>query len=95
MILADDLYWRREMAEAAKIVLKYQVTLPKKVRNDLHVSIGDILVFVKEKGDWKIRAIPNDPLQAHKMAGAGLSSGDFRKIHEEFESGWKDSSRDE
>jgi AbrB family looped-hinge helix DNA binding protein len=34
---------------ASKVTARYQVTIPSEVRSILNVSIGDTLVFVKEK----------------------------------------------
>lgn len=82
------------MAESAKIAARYQVTLPRGLRKDLHVAIGDLLVFVKEAGEWKVRTIPEDPVEALKAAGKSLRAADFRKTHEDFELGWQDSTRD-
>jgi bifunctional DNA-binding transcriptional regulator/antitoxin component of YhaV-PrlF toxin-antitoxin module len=88
-------YSRRfPMAEAAKIASRYQVTIPRKVRRDLKVAVGDLLVFVKEGGEWKVRTIPEDPVEALKAAGKALKAADFRKVHDDFEQGWQDSARD-
>lgn len=81
------------MVEAAKIASKYQVTLPKSIRADLNAAVGDLLVFIKEGGEWKVRSIPDDPVKALKEAGKDLKSSDFRKNHEDFEKGWEDSTR--
>ncbi len=78
---------------AARIATKYQLTLPKEVRKDLKISPGDLIVFEKGKGAWKIHAIPNDPIRALREAGKNLTPSDFRRLHEEHESGWDDSER--
>lgn len=40
------------------VTKKYQVTIPKKVREDLNIHQGDKVVFVKEKdGKWVLMTV--------------------------------------
>jgi AbrB family looped-hinge helix DNA binding protein len=77
------------MIQSSHISSKFQITLPKQIRSELEASVGDILVFAKEKGEWKIKRVSQDPIKALRVAGAGLS-GKPQEAHEEFEKGWED-----
>jgi AbrB family looped-hinge helix DNA binding protein len=77
------------MAEAARITPKFQITLPKKIRERLGAKVGDILIFLKEDDGWKISLIPGDPIAALKKAGRPLT-GTVEEVHEEFEKGWEE-----
>ena len=52
------------MTVAAKITSKGQITLPKKVRDLLHLREGDVVVFKQE--DDKIVIKPTQSLQDYK-----------------------------
>ncbi len=45
------------MQLSSKITSKGQVTVPKKIRNDLNVSAGDVIQFVKKGDDVVIKPI--------------------------------------
>ena len=79
------------MQAATKITAKYQITVPREVRNALKAQVGDLLVFVGQAdGSFRVHAIPPRLTQALRLAGSHLSPDDFRRVHREFEEGWKD-----
>lgn len=79
------------MPAVTKITARYQVTLPREVRQALKAKVGDLLVFVQQPdGTFRIRALPPRLTEALRLAGKQLSPGDFRKAHQEFEESWKD-----
>ncbi len=41
---------KREVLGVSKITYKYQITIPKRVRERLKLKEGDVLVFVIENG---------------------------------------------
>jgi len=43
------------MQNVSKITVKGQVTIPKKVRDELGVTPGDVIVFTKKGGDIVIK----------------------------------------
>jgi AbrB family looped-hinge helix DNA binding protein len=74
------------MSVSTKIRAKFQITLPREVRRALKAKVGDLLVFVQQKdGSCSIQAIPLRLTDALRLAGSGLSPGDFRRLHSEFE----------
>lgn len=82
------------MSAITKITAKYQITLPREVRQTLKAKVGDLLVFVQQKdGSFRIQAIPSRLTHALKLAGRQLSPEDFRRVHREFEEGWEDEGR--
>jgi AbrB family looped-hinge helix DNA binding protein len=78
------------MSASAKIRTKFQITLPREVRRVLNAKVGDLLLFVKKDGSYLIQAVPPRLTDALRLAGSGLSPGDFRRLHREFEEGWED-----
>lgn len=83
------------MAETTLITGKYQVTLPKRVREALGAGVGDRLTFVKgDDGLWRILVVPKDPIKALRVAGRALTPADFTKLHQEYEQGAEDAHRD-
>ena len=82
------------MSIATKITAKYQVTLPRPVRDALKAKVGDLLVFVEQAdGSFHVQAVPPRLTQALREAGKHLTAKDFRQIHKEFEEGWDDAAR--
>jgi bifunctional DNA-binding transcriptional regulator/antitoxin component of YhaV-PrlF toxin-antitoxin module len=81
---------RKAMASVTKITAKYQVTLPREVRQALKAKIGDLLVFVRQAdGTFRVRSVPPRLTHALRLAGKDLSPDDFRRVHKEFEEGWE------
>ncbi len=39
------------------VTKKYQVTIPKEVREDLKIHQGDKVVFVKDEGKWVLMTV--------------------------------------
>ncbi len=82
------------MSAVTKITAKYQVTLPREVRQALKAKVGDLLVFVEQPdGSFRVQAVPSRLTHALRLAGRQLSSADFRRVHREFEQGWEDEGR--
>ena len=82
------------MSITARIAPKYQVTIPRVVREDANLNVGDYITFIKAPdGFWKIQAIPRDPILALRLAGKELPPGDWRELHGEYEAGWEDERR--
>jgi AbrB family looped-hinge helix DNA binding protein len=79
------------MPAVTKITTKYQVTLPREVRQALRAKVGDLLVFVPQTdGSFRVQLVPPRLTDALRLAGQQLSPADFRQIHQEFEEGWDD-----
>ena len=77
-----------------KITAKYQITVPREVRKALKAKVGDLLVFVEQAdGSFRVHAIPPRLTHALRLAVSHLSPDDFRRLHREFEEGWKDEGR--
>ncbi|KXA94727.1 hypothetical protein AKJ65_03590 [candidate division MSBL1 archaeon SCGC-AAA259E19] len=77
--------------DSSKLSSKFQLTLPKRVREDLEVEEGDRILFVKgEGGQWTILRVPSDPLDALRYLGerAGLT-GTPSEVRREMES-WEE-----
>ncbi len=73
--------------ESSKLSSKFQLTLPKPVRDDLGVQEGDRILFERdEKGKWTILRTPSDPVEALQYLGkrAGLT-GTPEEVHREME----------
>jgi bifunctional DNA-binding transcriptional regulator/antitoxin component of YhaV-PrlF toxin-antitoxin module len=82
------------MSAVTKITAKYQLTLPREVRRALKAKVGDLLVFVQQTdGSFRVQAVPPGLRDALRLAGSHLSPEDFRRVHREFEEGWKDEQR--
>ena len=83
------------MEPTTRITGKYQVTLPKRVREELRAGVGDRLAFVRgEDGFWRILVIPKDPLAALRLAGRALATADVTKLHRQYEREAEDAHRD-
>ena len=79
------------MPAVTRITTKYQVTLPREVRQALRAKVGDLLVFVPQTdGSFRVQIVPPRLTEALRLAGQQLSPADFRQIHQEFEEGWGD-----
>jgi len=74
------------MIESSTLSGKYQITLPKRVREDIGARSGDKIIFVKVNGSWSILKLPGDPVAALKYLGkrAGLS-GTPQDVHKDME----------
>jgi bifunctional DNA-binding transcriptional regulator/antitoxin component of YhaV-PrlF toxin-antitoxin module len=78
------------MSSVTKITAKYQVTLPRAVRQAMKARVGDLLVFVQQAdGTFRVQAVPPRLTHALQLAGKQLSRGDFRRVHREFEEHWE------
>ena len=83
------------MSGTTRITAKFQVTLPKEVREQIGAKVGDRLAFVKgEDGSWRVLVIPKDPMKALRLAGNALTAGDFVELHERYEREAADEERD-
>ena len=83
------------MAETTLITGKYQITLPKRVRQALGADVGDRLTFVKgDDGLWRILVVPKDPVKALRLAGKALAPADLARLHQEYERETEDAQRD-
>ncbi|MHA1362867.1 MAG: AbrB/MazE/SpoVT family DNA-binding domain-containing protein [Candidatus Freyarchaeota archaeon] len=72
--------------EIAKLSSKFQVTLPKKVREDLKAKKGDRILFVKRGESWEVFRLPSDPVEALKCLGKKAKlKGTAKEVHEEME----------
>jgi AbrB family looped-hinge helix DNA binding protein len=70
----------------SKLSSKFQITLPKKVREDIGAKEGDRILFVKEKGKWVLLRVPSDPVEALRYLGRSAKlRGTATKVHEEME----------
>ena len=82
------------MPAVTKITTKYQVTLPREVRQALQAKVGDLLVFVPQTdGSFRVQLVPPRLTDALRLAGQQLSPADFQQVHQEFEEGWDDAER--
>ncbi len=82
------------MSVTTRITAKYQVTLPRAVRQALKAKVGDLLVFVQQPdGSFRVQAVSPRLTHALRAAGKQLSPEDFRRVHREFEEGWDDGER--
>ena len=82
------------MPAVTKITAKYQVTLPREVRQALQAKVGDLLVFVPQTdGSFRVHLVPPRLTDALRLAGQQLSPADFQQVHQEFEEGWDDAER--
>lgn len=82
------------MSAVTKITAKYQVTLPREVRQALKARVGDLLVFVPQAdGSFRIQALPSRLTHALRLAGRQLPPEDFRRVHREFEDSWENERR--
>lgn len=82
------------MSATSQITVKFQVTLPKEVREELGARVGDRLAFVKaEDGSWRVLVIPKNPIKALELAGKALTPGNFIKLHDEYERELEDAER--
>jgi AbrB family looped-hinge helix DNA binding protein len=83
------------MRQTTRITGKYQITLPKRVREELRAKVGDRLLFVRgEDGSWRVVVVPKDPVAALRLAGRGLRPADFRELHAQYEQEGEDAYRD-
>jgi AbrB family looped-hinge helix DNA binding protein len=79
------------MPAVTKITTKYQITLPREVRQALRAKVGDLLVFVPQTdGSFRVQLVPPRLTDALRLAGQQLSPVDFQQVHQEFEEGWDD-----
>ena len=79
------------MPAVTRITTKYQVTLPREVRQALQAKVGDLLVFVPQAdGSFRVQIVPPRLTDALRLAGQQLSPVDFQQVHQEFEEGWDD-----
>lgn len=60
---------------AAQLTSKYQITVPKQVRDDLQLQKGDKLLFLKTGRTWKIKKVPTRFVDALKELGKDLKGG--------------------
>ncbi|NOZ59428.1 MAG: AbrB/MazE/SpoVT family DNA-binding domain-containing protein [Euryarchaeota archaeon] len=75
--------------EVTKLSSKFQITLPKRVREDLNAKAGDRIIFIKEGERWVLMKLPADPVEALKYLGKRAKlGGDAVQVHEEME-GWE------
>lgn len=66
------------------VTKKYQVTIPKEVREDLNIHQGDKVVFIKEKdGNWVLMTV--DELTNRMVE----SSNDIEETIDESRKGFK------
>lgn len=74
------------MTVSSKLTSKFQLTLPKEVREALGAGAGYRIVFTPIDGTtWKVQAIPEKLTDALKLAKAQLKPADFRDLHADFE----------
>lgn len=79
------------MIKAARITSKFQVTIPKQVRQDAGMQVGDYLIFVRTENGWKIQRVPDDTVAALQLAGDNQElKKTLEEYHREFETGWDD-----
>jgi len=67
-----------------KVTRKYQVTIPKEVRNELGIDVGDEIEFVKnERGEFVIRKLERRDRYKKVLEDAvGALRIDERKLRE-------------
>ena len=72
--------------EIVRVTSKFQITLPKKVREDLKTKKGDRVVFIKEGEKWVLLNLPRDDVEALRYLGMKAKlKGTAEKVHEEME----------
>ncbi|MEE8167524.1 MAG: AbrB/MazE/SpoVT family DNA-binding domain-containing protein [Candidatus Hydrothermarchaeales archaeon] len=72
--------------EVSRLSSKFQITLPKRVREELGANEGDRIVFVKDNDRWVLVRLPSDPVKALKHLGRKAKlSGTAREVHREME----------
>jgi AbrB family looped-hinge helix DNA binding protein len=70
----------------SRLSSKFQITLPKKVREDIEAKEGDRILFVKEKGKWVLLRVPSDPVEALRYLGRSAKlKGTAAEVHKEME----------
>lgn len=73
-------------AATATLTSKYQITIPKELREDLKVKTGDKLIFIKKGDEWRLLSTSADGMDLIKYLGRDLKKGvDIMKLHAEFE----------
>ena len=82
------------MRYTTRITGKYQITLPKRVREELRAGVGDRLAFVQgDDGVWRILVVPKDPIATLRLAGKALPPADFARLHQAYEREGEDAHR--
>jgi len=72
--------------EMTKLSSKFQITLPKRVREDLQAKEGDRIVFIKDKDKWVLIKLPRDTVDALRYLGRHAKlKGTARDVHREME----------
>lgn len=72
--------------EITKLSSKFQITLPKRVREDLEAREGDRIVFVKDKDKWALVKLPSDTVDALRYLGKKAKlRGTAKEVHREME----------
>lgn len=72
--------------ELTRLSSKFQITLPKRVREDLKAGEGDRIVFVKEGEKWVLVRLPSDSIEALKYLGKKAAlKGTTKEVHREME----------
>ncbi len=56
----------------ARVLPKHQVTIPRAVREDLGVKVGDVLALEKAGGVWVVRRQPGDLVEFLRELGTRL-----------------------
>lgn len=79
------------MRSVVTVSTKYQIVIPKELREALHISPGDqLLAEVMETGEIRLRRRPRSYTQAlqglHKHVWKGVDAVDY--VHEE-RAGWE------
>ncbi|MFA5867116.1 MAG: AbrB/MazE/SpoVT family DNA-binding domain-containing protein [Actinomycetota bacterium] len=70
----------------ATISSKRQITVPKKLWEDLKVKTGDKLIFTKRGDEIVVKSVKGTPEEMIKYLGRDLKKGaDVMAIHYEFE----------
>lgn len=63
---------KEEAVVLARVLPKHQVTIPRAVREDLGVKVGDLLALAKEGEVWTVRRQPGDLVEFLREIGARL-----------------------
>lgn len=79
-------------ATMATLTSKYQITIPKELREDMKVKAGDKLVFIKKGDEWRLISTSGKASDILAYLGRGLK-GDIQALHKEFEEAWDDPER--
>ena len=66
--------------EIAKISSKGQIVIPQKIRNELNIKEGSVLVIDKMKDMVVIKKIDEDLINQFKRSLEDLKSGKIRKV---------------